>query len=115
MLGGLESTWNHQTAHCLLQRTGATPFCDLLPNTGMFQKEKVYVQQRLWENQEAVWKLIQDGGHIYVCGDAQYMAPDVEACLLKILREHGDLNEVKAQAFLDSLAQAGRYQRDVWF
>ena len=32
------------------------------------QEEKIYVQHLLAKEGELVWKVIQDGGHIYVCG-----------------------------------------------
>lgn len=51
------------------------------------QKQKVYVQDRLRENGELVWKLLQGGGHFYVCGDAAHMAGSVEQALLHIIDE----------------------------
>ena len=32
------------------------------------QEEKVYVQHLLAKEGDLVWKVIQEGGHIYVCG-----------------------------------------------
>lgn len=52
------------------------------------QKQKVYVQDRLRENGELVWKLLQGGGHFYVCGDAAHMAGSVEQALLHIIDQH---------------------------
>lgn len=52
------------------------------------QKQKVYVQDRLRESGELVWKLLQGGGHFYVCGDAAHMAGSVEQALLHIIDQH---------------------------
>ena len=52
------------------------------------QKQKVYVQDRLREQGELVWKLLQAGGHFYVCGDAAHMAGSVEQALLHIINHH---------------------------
>lgn len=41
----------------------------------------MYVQDRLRESGELVWRLLQQGGHFYVCGDAANMAG--EWCGLK--------------------------------
>jgi len=30
--------------------------------------KKVYVQHMLRENKEETWKLLEAGGHLYVCG-----------------------------------------------
>lgn len=32
------------------------------------QSEKVYVQNKLWDNRHNTWDLIQKGANIYVCG-----------------------------------------------
>lgn len=35
------------------------------------QAQKVYVQNLLAENGQEVWKILEDGGHLYVCGFVQ--------------------------------------------
>jgi sulfite reductase (NADPH) flavoprotein alpha-component len=77
------------------------------------QAQKVYVQQRLCESGAEVWRLLQDGAHFYVCGDAGSMASAVEAALLDIVAQHQGLGRDAARAYLDDLAPL-RYQRDVW-
>ena len=32
------------------------------------QAHKVYVQHLMKENKEEIWKLLESGGHVYVCG-----------------------------------------------
>jgi sulfite reductase (NADPH) flavoprotein alpha-component len=77
---------------------------------------KVYVQQRLREQGEQVWRLLSEkGAHFYVCGDASSMAPAVEEELLRVMREHGGLSEEEAAGRLEAMAAEGKYQRDVWF
>ena len=34
----------------------------------LHQPEKVYVTHKMEENKEKIWKLLEDGGHLYVCG-----------------------------------------------
>ena len=77
------------------------------------QAEKIYVQQRMHENAAELWQWLEAGAHFYVCGDAKRMAKDVEDTLLAIAAEHGGKGD-SARAWLDSLAKAGRYQRDVY-
>ncbi len=77
------------------------------------QAEKVYVQQRMRENAAELWQWLDSGAHFYVCGDARRMAKDVEDTLLAIAAEHGGKG-ADAKAWLDGLAKAGRYQRDVY-
>ena len=57
---------------------------------------------------------IQAGAHVYVCGDADRMARDVQSALLEIARDHGGLDEEGARQWLDDLAAQGRYARDVY-
>lgn len=78
------------------------------------QAEKVYVQDRIRENGEAVYQWLQDGAHFYICGDANRMAKDVHAALMDVLQEHGGLSIDEADAYLADLKDAKRYQRDVY-
>ncbi len=78
------------------------------------QERKIYVQHRLAENGAELWAWLQDGAHLYVCGDAARMAPDVESALLAILRQHGGLDDDGAHAYLLNSQRARRYQRDVY-
>ena len=32
------------------------------------QKEKIYVQHLMQQNKDELWRILEDGGHIYVCG-----------------------------------------------
>ena len=57
---------------------------------------------------------MEQGGHFYVCGDAKRMAKDVEDALLQIAVDHGGKSATDAKSWLDGLAKAGRYQRDVY-
>lgn len=78
------------------------------------QPEKVYVQHRLREHGAELWRWLRDGAHLYVCGDAARMAPDVERALLDIAMTHGGLDEEAAREHLRQLQRERRYQKDVY-
>ncbi|AIN47130.1 NADPH-dependent assimilatory sulfite reductase flavoprotein subunit [Candidatus Palibaumannia cicadellinicola] len=78
------------------------------------QTEKIYVQDRIWENGTEVWHWIQQGAHIYVCGNANRMARDVEQVLVKLVAKHGRMDSEQADEFLSELRMARRYQRDTY-
>ncbi|MEM7697321.1 MAG: assimilatory sulfite reductase (NADPH) flavoprotein subunit [Verrucomicrobiota bacterium] len=78
------------------------------------QKEKIYVQHRLLERGEEIWKWIEYGAYLYVCGDASRMAKDVNQALLDIIAEHGKMDAKAAKDKLTELRKAKRYQRDVY-
>jgi sulfite reductase (NADPH) flavoprotein alpha-component len=77
-------------------------------------ENKVYVQHRLLENARDLYAWIQDGAHLYVCGDADRMAPDVHEALTTIIAEQGGMSADKARDYLKSLQREKRYQRDVY-
>jgi sulfite reductase (NADPH) flavoprotein alpha-component len=76
--------------------------------------EKIYVQHRMREVGRDLWSWLNDGAHVYVCGDAQRMAKDVEAALVDIVAEHGGCSPADAKAFVAELKAKGRYQADVY-
>lgn len=77
---------------------------------------KVYVQHRLLEAGAFVWKLLEEqSAHLYICGDAQYMAPDVHKALLEIITTQGGKSQEEAEHYLETLEKTNRYQKDVWF
>ncbi len=46
-----------------------------------------------------LWRWINDGAHIYVCGDANRMAKDVENTLLEVIAEYGAMDAEAADEF----------------
>lgn len=78
------------------------------------QDRKIYVQDRMREEGAELWRWLESRAHLYVCGDAQRMASDVEKALIHIVMEHGGCDTDAAKAFVSELAKAGRYQRDVY-
>jgi len=77
-------------------------------------EQKIYVQHRMREAGREMWSWIQEGAHIYVCGDAQRMAKDVETALVDIATEHGGHKPAEAMKFIAGLKANGRYQADVY-
>jgi sulfite reductase (NADPH) flavoprotein alpha-component len=78
------------------------------------QAEKIYVQHRIRQAGKELFAWLSNGAYFYVCGDASAMAPDVNAALLDVVREHGNLDADDAQAWVSDLTADGRYLRDVY-
>jgi sulfite reductase (NADPH) flavoprotein alpha-component len=78
------------------------------------QTEKIYVQHRMLEHAALLWAWLEDGAHLYVCGDAERMARDVDRGLAWIVAKEGGMAPGAAKAWLARLAAEGRYQRDVY-
>jgi sulfite reductase (NADPH) flavoprotein alpha-component len=77
-------------------------------------EQKFYVQDRMRETGADLWAWLNDGAHIYVCGDAKRMAKDVELALVDIVAKHGGCSAEEATSFVAGLKKQGRYQQDVY-
>jgi sulfite reductase (NADPH) flavoprotein alpha-component len=75
---------------------------------------KIYVQDRMREVGRDLWAWLADGAYIYVCGDAQRMAKDVERALIDVVGSFGARPANEAVSFVAELKKCGRYQQDVY-
>jgi sulfite reductase (NADPH) flavoprotein alpha-component len=78
------------------------------------QAHKIYVQQRIREHGAELWSWLESGAHVYVCGDAARLAPDVDKALHEIARRHGGLDDDSVREHWLALKRSQRYQRDVY-
>ena len=77
------------------------------------QAEKHYVQHEIRAEASLVRDWVQRGAHIYICGDKNRMAHDVEQSLIEVLANSPDDLASGASA-LEDLRTAGRYAKDVY-
>jgi sulfite reductase (NADPH) flavoprotein alpha-component len=75
---------------------------------------KTYVQDRLRAAGKSLYSWLEGGACVYVCGDAEQMAPDVNAALIDVVAEHGGRSREDAEAYVRALADDRRYLRDVY-
>lgn len=78
------------------------------------QAEKIYVQTRMLEHAAELWRWLEEGAHLYVCGDAKRMAKDVDAALHKVIESAGGRTADQAAEYVQKLKSTKRYQRDVY-
>lgn len=78
------------------------------------QAHKIYVQNLMEEAGAEIWQWLENGAAVYMCGDANRMAKDVEKALLSIIATHGNRSEEEAAAYLKDMKTAKRYQKDVY-
>ncbi|MFO1377383.1 MAG: assimilatory sulfite reductase (NADPH) flavoprotein subunit [Steroidobacteraceae bacterium] len=76
--------------------------------------ERVYVQRRIREAGRELYAWLDGGASVYVCGDADRMAPDVHAALAEVIAEHGGVSGEDSLERLNEFAATGRYLRDVY-
>ena len=78
------------------------------------QQDKVYVQHVMWECRQGLYKALEEGASLYVCGDAHHMAKDVDLVLHKIVESEGSKTPDAAKEYVKALRQTKRYLRDVY-
>ncbi|MGE3287930.1 MAG: bifunctional cytochrome P450/NADPH--P450 reductase [Pseudonocardia sp.] len=82
--------------------------------SGSPQDGRRYVQHEMAARGDEIWNLVQQGASIFVCGNANTMAPGVRAALADIHRAHTGGSAEDAQVWLADMRAAGRFVEDIW-
>jgi len=73
-----------------------------------------YVQHRLRAEGSLLWRLLEAGAYVYVCG-GQAMRDGVREAFLDVIAEHGAMPREHAEAYLHELEHTeNRYRPDLW-
>ena len=87
----------------------------LRPAFSRDQKEKIYVQHRMLEAKEELYKdLIEKNGYFYLCGQAGQLERDVRSALTESFRNGGKLSQVEAEAKFTEFDGEGRYCTELY-
>jgi sulfite reductase (NADPH) flavoprotein alpha-component len=78
------------------------------------QAQKIYVQTRMREQASEFYAWLEEGGHVYVCGDATRMARDVDRALIELIAGQRGRGDDDAAEYVASLKRDKRYLRDVY-
>jgi sulfite reductase (NADPH) flavoprotein alpha-component len=78
------------------------------------QPQKVYVQHRMCERARDIWAWLEEGAELFVCGDKERMAADVETTLCEIVQTQGARTRDQAHEYIEGLRRTRRYKRDVY-
>ncbi len=78
------------------------------------KQPRTYVQDKLRTRGADVYAWLEDGASLYICGDANNMAPDVHVALRDIVAEHGGKDAEAAEEYLAELKRDHRYRLDVY-
>ncbi|KAK9350690.1 NADPH--hemo protein reductase [Lipomyces doorenjongii] len=78
-------------------------------------EKKTYVQHKLFENASIVGELIlKHKANIYVCGDANNMAREVNAVISQIIAEKKGVSLEEGKYAVKAMKTRGAYQEDIW-
>ena len=78
------------------------------------QAEKVYVQDRLLEASRDVFGWLENGAHLYVCGDKTRLGGAVQTALTQVVQKEAGLSADDATAYVKNLRKQRRYLEDVY-
>jgi cytochrome P450/NADPH-cytochrome P450 reductase len=73
-----------------------------------------YVQDAIRDRADDVWRLISDGASVFVCGNANTIAPGVRAALVDIHRRKTGGSVADGEAWLAGLRAEDRFLEDIW-
>ncbi|WP_185881693.1 diflavin oxidoreductase [Blattabacterium cuenoti] len=75
------------------------------------QEEKIYVQDKIWENRQEFFTWIENGAYVYICGKKKPMSIDVENTIYRVIKEIG---RTSPEFFIKKMKECGRYLKDVY-
>ncbi|MGV9883594.1 bifunctional cytochrome P450/NADPH--P450 reductase [Streptomyces sp. NPDC003006] len=76
--------------------------------------ELLFVQHRIAAEAEEVWRLLEAGAAVLVCGDGSRMAPGVREAFQRIRTKYAGGDAEAAEDWWRSLVAEGRYVEDVY-
>lgn len=106
-----EKHFFYQDFWCTLEKEGKLRLTTAFSRD---QEHKIYVQHEMERHGEELYRWLESGAHLYVCGDAHKMAKDVENALHTIIQKHGNKDETAARDYIKQLRKDKRYLRDVY-
>lgn len=76
--------------------------------------DKLYVQHRMCERSRELYAWLEEGAHLYVCGDEKNMSRDVHQMLIELVAHEGDRSRDAAEDYVRGLSAEHRYHKDVY-
>jgi sulfite reductase (NADPH) flavoprotein alpha-component len=76
--------------------------------------QKIYVQDRMWDQRHDLVDWLEGGAYFYVCGDAKAMAKDVRATLVRAFADVRTISEEAAEQAVVALERGRRYLQDTY-
>ncbi|WP_185861929.1 diflavin oxidoreductase [Blattabacterium cuenoti] len=75
------------------------------------QNNKIYVQDKIWENRIEFFSWIKNGAYVYICGKKNPMSIDVEKMIHRVIQKIGKSN---SELFINNMIKNGKYIKDVY-
>lgn len=72
------------------------------------------IQNKIKEQAHTLFEWLQNGAFLYLCGQKDPMSKEVEAALLEVIAQAGNMSASDAQQYFEQLKNEGRYMKDVY-
>lgn len=72
------------------------------------------IQDKIKEQAPTLFEWLQNGAFLYLCGQKDPMSKEVEAALLEVIAQAGNMSASDAQQYFEQLKNEGRYMKDVY-
>lgn len=73
-----------------------------------------YVQHALFDNSKHIWRLLEDGAHVYVCGSKANLNQPIDDTIHQIAVRNGDMSDDLAHEYLLRLTQEQRFHKELY-
>ena len=117
-----EHDWLYQSEMLCLDKSGIISLLKVEFSRDN-EDSKCYVQDELRKDSQAISKMImEENASIFICGDGNAMAKDVQSALIDIFTDckfvensscRGDSTE-KAKSYVEDLKSRGKLLLDIW-
>lgn len=75
---------------------------------------RYYVQDALIEHGEYIWRLLEQGAHLYLCGNKQNLERSIEQALVNIAVSFGTLSLEEANTYVEHLEVTHRLHKELY-
>ncbi|MCF8228912.1 MAG: flavodoxin domain-containing protein [Bacteroidales bacterium] len=77
-------------------------------------ERKKYIHHDMLANSKELFKWIEEGAHVYICGNKRTMAKDARKALRKIIQDEGKLSAKEARTYFEKMKSRRQFQEDVY-
>ena len=78
------------------------------------QPQKIYVQHRMRESARDLYAWLEEGAEVFICGDKERMAADVQQEIARIVETEGGRTPEQAAEYVAALRKSRRLKLDVY-
>ncbi|XP_030746156.1 NADPH-dependent diflavin oxidoreductase 1 isoform X2 [Sitophilus oryzae] len=78
------------------------------------QEHKIYVQDKIREHGELVWRALEKKGYVFIAGNSKNMPQAVRESFINVCEKWGNLSNTEAVRFIEVMEKENRYQTECW-